>query len=140
MSIGDGRCLLLSKKSTAFGEPGPALGTTPTVAAALIASATSAGVADGFNWRYCATTPVTWAAAIDVPVRTPVAVLLVLNAVGISAPGAKRARQRPKFEPRVGDDTHRASERPVAPTVSAVATRPGERAHASPLLFPAATT
>lgn len=43
----------------------------------VMACETAAGEADGFNSRKSAATPATCGAAIDVPLRTAVAVLLV---------------------------------------------------------------
>jgi hypothetical protein len=57
-----------------FGVPDPAFVITPRVDELLIAVATAAGEAEGFCWRYKATTPATWGAAMDVPDMEVIAV------------------------------------------------------------------
>jgi hypothetical protein len=72
---------------------------------------------------------------MDVPLRVALAVLLVFQAETILTPGANRSRQLPKLE-----NVARASLASVAPTVTAAATRAGEKLHAFELELPAATT
>ena len=57
-----------------FGEPVPALVTTPVVAIDVSAVATAAGVLAGFASRYNAAAPATCGEAIDVPDIVAVAV------------------------------------------------------------------
>src|SRR5690606_19637191 len=123
----------LSTKSSRFGDPLPALPTTPVVASATILSRTCAGDQVGLADRIRAATPATCGAAIDVPLIVLVAVLEVDHAEGILGPGPKLSRQEPKFETDA-----RLSLLAVAPTVLAPPARVGEKLHALAWLFPAA--
>jgi hypothetical protein len=93
------------------------------------------GVAEGLLWRYNAATPATCGVAMEVPLRTVVAVSLVYQSDVIESPGANMSNTDPILEK---DAT--LSEMSVAPTVMASVTRAGEYLLASSrLLFPAAT-
>ena len=121
--------------SSLFGDPAPASLTLPTGAVSTIAAATAAGDAVGTSLRRSATAPVTWGAAIDVPLFVVVAVSEVRHADRTTEPGANRSTHVPKFE---NDD--RASVDVVEPTVRAGGTRAGDLLHASYASLPAETT
>lgn len=78
-----------------FGDPVPALVTTPGVAPATMASATPDGDIEGSASRCRAAIPATWGVAIEVPLTVLVAVSLVGHAEVIPDPGAKTSRQLP---------------------------------------------
>jgi hypothetical protein len=109
-----------------FGEPVPMFVSTSRVVRDEIPDATLLGVAPGMRWRYRAATPETCGAAIEVPLCTEVAVLLVHHVDVMFCPGANRSTHDPKSE-----NAALASAFVVAPTVIADATRPGEPWHAS---------
>ena len=70
----------------------------PFVLAASSAVQTWVGVAHGEDWRISAAAPATCGDAIDVPLSTSVALLLVMPADRMSTPGAKMSLHAPKFE------------------------------------------
>src|SRR6266550_4639573 len=72
-------------------------------------------------------------AAIEVPLRTAVAVLLVFQSDVMATPGAKISMQAPKFE-----NTARTSLISEAAAVNALGVRAGETVHAFLLALPAA--
>src|SRR5437773_3170524 len=123
-----------------FGEPVPMFVSAPAVARDEMADETWLGGAVGTRCKYEAANPATCGEAIEVPVRTIVAVLLVHQADVTSCPGAKRSRQAPKLLPLFASQTQRASDEFDAPTLIAEATRAGDSLHASMLVLPAATT
>ncbi len=71
---------------------------TPVVETLLIASATIAGLAVGFDSRKSATAPATCGDAIEVPLSVDVAVSLVTQAEVIPLPGVNMSTQAPEFE------------------------------------------
>ena len=87
-----------SAKSNRFGEPAPMLVSTPLVAISTTVENTTEGEAVGAVSSTSAATPATWGAAIDVPLRKPAAVLLLLNADITAEPGANKSTHGPTFE------------------------------------------
>ena len=73
----------------------PGLFTMPAVALLKIALRTVADVALGLPCKYSATTPTTCGVAIDVPLKTAVAELLLYHAEVMLTPGAKISTQVP---------------------------------------------
>ena len=125
-----------SPYASLFGDNVPALVTTLSVDAEMIAVITCAGVADGRADKYRAASPATCGAAMDVPDRVAVAVGDVVPAETIPEPGAKRSRHAPKLEYDA-----RTSVMVVAPTVRPDALfPPGDVVHASTFELPAADT
>jgi hypothetical protein len=79
-----------------FGDDVPTMFVTmPVVVALLMACATVAGFADGFEARYIAAIPATSGADIDVPLRTRVAESLLMPADVTAFPGANRSTHGP---------------------------------------------
>ena len=97
------------------------------------AAVTAAGVAVGCPSRYNAAAPATLGLAIDVPLRTALAVSLVLQSDWMFTPGASNFTQVPKF-----DHDGRLSAVSMAAVVSAEDTRAGDTPQASTPLLPAA--
>ncbi len=108
---------------------------TPSMAPAVSAAPTSAGVASGLACKNSAAAPATCGLAIDVPARTAVAVSLAFDADRMSSPGANTSTQVPKLEKKERSSVSG----PLAATVIASAVRPGEPKHASVLSLPAAS-
>lgn len=92
----------------------------------------------GQRWRSSAIAPVTYGAAIDVPVLYSIQLLQCLLALRMCSPGAKMSTHTPAL-----DMDHAWSCLVVAPTVMAPRREPGDTLHASrgwSGLFPAIVT
>lgn len=78
-----------------FGDPTPALPTTPCVAWATSCAETAAGDKDGSLSNNRAAAPATCGAAMDVPLSSLEAVSLETPAERMPTPGAKTSRHCP---------------------------------------------
>src|SRR5688500_4360655 len=129
---GDGAAA--SVLSSRFGVPAPGAAMTSVLVWASSFAETSAGLSAGFADSRSAAAPATCGAAMEVPLMVAFAVVELMPADAMPAPGAYRSTQGPKLEKEAC-----RSEESLAATVKTSGTRAGELSQASTMELPAAT-